>query len=69
MLVRAQSLMVYPPLRPFSPVITGCIIPVLYSLFGTINKECSLFCINGNYNAFYACQSAIANGIPTSQAF
>ncbi len=26
-------------------------------------------CINGNCNAFYACQRAIANGISTSQAF
>ncbi len=29
--------MVFPPLRPFSLVITGCLIPVLLSLFGTPN--------------------------------
>ena len=29
----------------------------------------AIICINGKYNAFYACQRAIANGIPTSQAF
>ncbi len=29
----------------------------------------ALICINGNYNALYACQRAIANGIPTSKAF
>ncbi len=40
MLVGVQLLMVYPPLRGFSPVIIGCIIPVLYHLFG-IPNTCS----------------------------
>ena len=35
--VRVQSLMVFPPLRGFCHIITGCIIPVPYDSFGVPN--------------------------------